>query len=298
MLQTFAGARLDRAGERRRDKAWVAERLRDPAALAVVAGRDGILAEGDRLARVPLASRLDTSAAAGDLVGGSAVDAPVLLGVEDGAALFAVEATEDDELMGLREAAATLVQEEGGLAAYAAAIRNWHRTNRYCPRCGRLTEVVEAGHVRRCTACGKSHYPRTDPVVIMLVEDGDRLLLGRQPSWPPNRYSALAGFVEHGESLEEAVAREICEESGVTVEDVRYVASQPWPFPHTIMLGFISRYASGEPHPRDDELEEVRWVTREELEEAIQERGPVLLPPPLAIARRLIDGWLDSVRAR
>jgi NAD+ diphosphatase len=283
VLQTFAGGVLDRVSERRSDEAWVAERLRDPASRAVVAGRDGVLVEGDRLARVPLD---------GD------PHEPVLLGVEGGAALFAIEAQDGGSLMGLREAAATLAQDEGGLAAYAGALRNWHRTHRHCTRCGAATELRQAGHIRACTACGAHHHPRTDPVVIMLVEDGDRLLLGRQAPWPAGVYSALAGFVEHGESLEEAVAREVSEEAGIEVEDVRYVASQPWPFPTTLMLGFVARWAAGEPHARDDELEEVRWFSRAELEDAVAGRGPVALPPPLAIARRLIEGWLDTVGAR
>jgi NAD+ diphosphatase len=282
VLQTFAGGVLDRVSERRSDESWVAERLSDPASRAVVAGRDGVLVEGDRVARVPLREAAE----------------PVLLGVEDGAALFAVEARDGDSLMGLREAAATLAQDEGGLAAYAAALRNWHRTHRHCARCGARTEPSDAGHVRACPSCSAHHHPRTDPVVIMLVEDGDRLLLGRQAAWPAGVYSALAGFVEHGESLEEAVAREVSEEAGVTVQDVRYVASQPWPFPTTLMLGFVARWAAGEPHARDDELEEVRWFSRAELEDAVAGRGPVALPPPLAIARRLIEGWLDTVGAR
>jgi NAD+ diphosphatase len=128
----------------------------------------------------------------------------------------------------------------------------------------------------------------------MLVVDGDRVLLGRQPSWPERRYSALAGFVEPGESLEEAVAREVAEESGVHVRDVRYVASQPWPFPASLMLGFIAEWAAGAPAVRDGELEDVRWFTREEVRDAAAERGPLLLPAPVAIARRLLDVWLDA----
>jgi NAD+ diphosphatase len=151
----------------------------------------------------------------------------------------------------------------------------------------------EAGHVRLCPACGAQHHPRTDPVVIMLVVDGDRVLLGRQPSWPPGRYSALAGFVEAGESLEEAVAREVLEESGVSVREPHYVASQPWPFPASLMLGFVAAYGGGEAAVRDAELEDVRWFTRDELAAAARDcAGTLQLPPPLAIARRLIDGWL------
>jgi NAD+ diphosphatase len=206
----------------------------------------------------------------------------------------------------VRQAAAVLSREEGGLVAYAAALLNWHRRHRFCSACGRPSDVVEAGLTRLCPNCGAEHHPRTDPVVIMLVTDGDRLLLGRQASWPSGRYSALAGFVEPGEALEEAVAREVREEAGVIVGRPRYVASQPWPFPASLMLGFTAPYESGEAEIRDDELQDVRWFERAELEEAAgapdkddwgtpgDPGGPLRLPPSLAIARRLIDGWLAS----
>jgi NAD+ diphosphatase len=137
------------------------------------------------------------------------------------------------------------------------------------------------------------HHPRTDPVVITLVHDGDRVLLGRNANWPENRFSCLAGFVEPGESLEEAVAREVGEEAGIAVSAVRYVSSQPWPFPASLMLGFEAAYAGGEPHPHDRELQAVRWVAREELRRAIAGEGDMQVPPPLAIARQLMDAWLE-----
>jgi NAD+ diphosphatase len=171
---------------------------------------------------------------------------------------------------------------------------NWHRRHPRCSVCGEPTDAAEAGYVRICPSCGATHHPRTDPVVIMLVTDGDRVLLGRQARWPPGRYSALAGFVEPGETLEEAVAREVREEAGVEVRDPHYVSSQPWPFPSSLMLGFTAEYAGGEAATRDDELEDVRWFSRSELEVIRAGRSDGLgLPPPIAIARRLIDGWLD-----
>ncbi len=273
---TFEGARLDRVTMRRRDAAWVAERTADPASRAVVASADGVLVDGDRLARVPLDGH----------------ESPLLLGVQDGAALFAADGTGRDDLAGLREAAAGLAQDEGGLLAYATALLNWHRQHGFCSVCGAASEIREAGLLRVCPVCRAEHHPRTDPVVIMLVVDGDRVLLGRQPTWPPGRYSALAGFVEPGESLEDAVAREVFEESGVEVTGARYVSSQPWPFPSSLMLGFEASYAGGEVHAADGELEDARWFTREELADAVAGRGELGLPPPLAIARRLIDGWL------
>jgi NAD+ diphosphatase len=277
---TFAGAGLDRAGEHRRDAEWVAARRADPAARAVVVGPEGIALDGDgRIERVPLPSATD----------------PILLGIEDGSPLFAVDAAAvpDLPLTGLRDAGARLAQTEGGLAAYAAALLNWHRRHPFCSVCGHPTEPDWAGFVRRCPNCGAEHHPRTDPVVIMLVVDRDRVLLGRQPTWPPGRYSALAGFVEPGESLEEAVAREVREEAGVEISDPRYVSSQPWPFPSSLMLGFVAQWAGGEPRARD-EVEDVRWFDRAEVAEAVAGRGALGLPPPLAIARRLVDGWLSS----
>jgi NAD+ diphosphatase len=195
----------------------------------------------------------------------------------------------------VRDVAPRLAQDEGGLIAYAAALLNWHRRHRFCSVCGHPSDVEEAGLLRRCPACGAEHHPRTDPVVIMLVVDEprDRVLLGRQASWPPGRYSALAGFVEPGESLEDAVAREVLEEAGVEVAGARYVSSQPWPFPSSLMLGFTVGYVDGEAVATDGELDDARWFTRAELEAAAAGRGDAKLPPPLAIARNLIDGWLS-----
>jgi NAD+ diphosphatase len=287
---TFEGARLDRVTARRRDAGWVADRLRDPASRAVVAAEAAVLVDGDRLARVELAGLLERDAE------------PLLLGVQDGRALFAVDAEELDaaalapaELVSVRDIAPRLAQDEGGLIAYAAALLNWHRRHRFCSVCGTASLVEEAGLLRRCPACGAQHHPRTDPVVIMLVidEERDRVLLGRQPSWPPDRYSALAGFVEPGESLEDAVAREVLEEAGVEVADARYDSSQPWPFPSSLMLGFTASYVSGEAVASDGELEAARWFSREELEEAAAGGGEMRLPPPIAIARTLVDRWLE-----
>jgi NAD+ diphosphatase len=284
---TFAGARLDRVTDRRGDAAWVAARRADPASRAVVAAGGEVLVEADALALIPL-GRVSPPGSE-----------PLLLGLEGGRALFAVDADGLDPaalapagLVAVRDIAPRLAQSDGGLLAYAIALLNWHRRHGFCSVCGSPSEVGEAGLVRVCPACGAQHHPRTDPVVIMLVTDGDRALLGRQPSWPAGRYSALAGFVEPGESLEDAVAREVREETGVEVAGPRYASSQPWPFPSSLMLGFTARYAGGEPAARDGELEDARWFSRAELEEASAGSGSVLLPPPLAIARQLIEGWL------
>jgi NAD+ diphosphatase len=212
-------------------------------------------------------------------------------------------APEDDEHVGLRDAAQVLGQADGGLAAYATAMLNWHRGHSFCPNCASETDVAEGGLVRRCPTCGLQHHPRIDPVVIMLVTDGaERVLLGRQRVWPPRRYSALAGFVGPGESLEEAVAREVFEEAGVRIDPPRYQSSQPWPFPVSLMLGFEAPFREGNIGGSDSELEDARWFTRDEVAaaaaddswEAPDDEGEgLLLPPRSAIARRLIEGWLE-----
>jgi NAD+ diphosphatase len=296
---TFAGAGLDRAGAHRGDADWVRARLADPASRAIVASAEGVLVQEDERGVRP---RLVPLAAA------TALAQPVLLGLDGGgAAVFALDAgavqsqaldEPGARLRGLRDVAAQLTQADGGILAYASALLGWHRRHGFCSVCGAPTEPGEAGHVRTCPRCGAQHHPRTDPVVIMLVTDGDRALLGRRPTWPAGRFSTLAGFVEPGESLEEAVAREVLEEAGVRVAEPRYRSSQPWPFPASLMLGFLARYDGGEARALDGELEEVRWLTREELRRAAAGEHPVVaLPPPDAIARRLMEEWLREPQA-
>jgi NAD+ diphosphatase len=276
---TFTGGALDRAAEHRGDQRWLTAQRADPAARAVLANADGIHAVDDRVALVPLVTADGQE--------------PMLLGLDAEGPVFAVEAPPGTDMLGLRAAAAVLPAEDAGLAAHAAALLNWHRRHRHCSVCGAATTVGGGGIVRNCPRCGAQHHPRTDPVVIMLVVDGDRVLLGRQPTWPPGRYSALAGFVEPGESLEEAVAREVREEAGVEVGPPAYIASQPWPFPSSLMLGFIAPWKAGEPRRVDGELEDVRWFERAQVEEAVQERNGALgVPPRFAIARRLLEHWV------
>ena len=223
----------------------------------------------------------------------------VFLGLAGDRPLFAIDAAADEpdrgRPAGLREVATELPADEAALGAYAASLLSWHRRHRFCANCGAATEATDGGHERRCPACDAHHFPRTDPVVIVRVADAhDRLLLGRQASWPEGRFSVLAGFVEPGETLEEAVRREVAEESGVTVDDVAYVASQPWPFPSSLMIGFNALAAAGDPRPGDGELEEVRWFEREEVEAAAAGTADVFLSPSYSISRRLIDGWLAA----
>jgi NAD+ diphosphatase len=180
----------------------------------------------------------------------------------------------------------------------AGGLTNWHAAHPCCARCGTPTLVVRGGSVRRCPADGSEHFPRTDPAVIVLVHDGaDRCVLGRNPAWPPGRYSVLAGFVEPGESAERAVVREVQEESGLAVGDVRYVTSQPWPFPASLMLAFTARAdGDGEPRPADAELEDVRWFSRDELRAAAGWGAGIglQLPGAVSVARHLVDAWLDE----
>ena len=233
----------------------------------------------------------------GRLVLARPTPASVFLGLMDGAPVFAeyVDGVgpERGRPAGLREAATELRAGDAALAAYAGALLAWHRRHRFCANCGAGTELRDAGHERVCPSCEAHHFPRTDPVVIVRVSDGgDGLLLGRQARWPEGRFSLLAGYVEPGETLEEAVRREVLEESRVALDSVTYLSSQPWPFPSSLMLGFSAVAARGDPAPGDDELAEVRWFEREEIDAAARGEGSLKLSPPYSIARRLIDDWL------
>jgi NAD+ diphosphatase len=298
----FSGMPLDRAATLRGDPAWIAQRLQEPTARVLAAGREGVLLR-DQLEPALMRSPVEP-----DATGDVDPAAPILLGLEDGAAILAVDLEELDaaararftrgaRLVSLRDAGAVLSRPEGGLAAYLMALLNWHRTHRFCANCGASTIVAEAGYSRRCPSCGVVHFPRTDPVVIMLVESAGRLLLGRRAGWPRDRYSVLAGFVSPGESLAEAVAREVREESGIEAYDPRFVTSQPWPFPSSLMIGFEARSDGGEPKTRDGELEDVRWFAADAVCEALTETGPELrLPPRISIARFLIERWVARKR--
>ncbi len=292
---------LDRAVTGRADPSWVASALLAPTTRVVAASREGVLLDHRtpqaliRRSLGPLTDHyVDTSE-------------PILLGLDDGAAIFAVDLdalspdaratfTEGARIVGLRDAGSVLSRAEGGLAAYLLALLNWHRRHRFCANCGAATTVAEAGYSRRCASCGAVHFPRTDPVVIMLVENTGRLLLGRHAEWPLGQYSALAGFVSPGESLEEAVLREVREESGIEVYDPTFVTSQPWPFPSSLMLGFAARSDGGEPIAHDGELEDVRWFTLGAIRAALTgESQELRLPPSVSIARFLVEGWVARV---
>ncbi|RKS71802.1 NAD+ diphosphatase [Actinomadura pelletieri DSM 43383] len=194
--------------------------------------------------------------------------------------------------VGLRRVGALLGDRDSGLLTHAVALENWHRTHLHCTRCGAATRVASAGHVRVCPEDGSQHFPRVDPAVIMLVTDeADRILLARGPQWPADRRSILAGFVEPGESLEQAVAREVHEEVGLSVRDIRYLGSQPWPLPQSLMLGFTARADGDVPlRPDPEEISDAAWYTRAELRTAI-DTGELVAPGPLSIAAQLIMRW-------
>ena len=186
--------------------------------------------------------------------------------------------------------------QDAPILAAALSLTNWHRRHRFCANCGQSSAIVRGGWSRRCDRCGAEHFPRVDPVVIMLAEHDGRLLLGRQPHYPPGRYSALAGFVEAGETIEAAVARELGEEAGIAVADVTYIASQPWPFPSSLMIGCTARALDDALTIDTTELDDARWFTRNEIEAAIagEPDAAFLPPPPYAIARTLLDNWLAA----
>ncbi len=287
----------------RLDPAWVAARLEDPTSRTLLASADGVLVSAGppvSLLRVPVPVR--ASRATGEAW-------PVMLGLEDDVALFAVDLdvqapeerqrlSERGRIASLREAGSVLAPAEAGLAAYLVALLNWHRRHRFCPACAAALLVTDGGFSRACPGCGAQHFPRTDPAVIVLVEHDGCALLGRQTGWPKGQYSVLAGFVGPGESLEEAVIREVKEESGITARDPRFVGSQPWPFPMSVMLGFEARSEGGEPVPRDGELEDVRWFTREEIGAALSGRSSdLVMTPGISISYFLIERWFARVSA-
>ncbi|HYD99566.1 MAG TPA: NAD(+) diphosphatase [Alphaproteobacteria bacterium] len=316
----YAGAALDRAAHRRKDAAWLAEALAAPQARFLPLWRSQSLFA---IARDSEAFPMADAAWWGEPPGVDPVPLhltaaedwwrevpgaePVLLGLEGEAVWFAldlsaVEAPEAHPALGrgrfcdMRRVGPLLPHAEGSRLAYARGLLWWHQRHRFCGVCGAATVSAEAGHVRRCTNadCGTPHFPRTDPAVIMLVTDGDRCLLGRQAAWPAGMVSTLAGFVEPGESLEEAVAREVFEEVGVRVADVRYHSSQPWPFPSSLMLGFTAVATDATLTLDRDEIEDARWFDREALRRAGDGEDGLRLPRRDSIARRLIEDWLAA----
>lgn len=299
---------VDRATIRRRDEAWLAEAWRRARILLVHDGQTIVHQAATSIPSQPGTAVNRDDSGEWALMYSSADTAPagaqLFLGLADDVPYFAVIATQlptpsaDQRSGGLRELMAVLPADEAACLTQAIALENWHRRHPMCATCGAATEVAEAGHLRRCPRCGAEHFPRTDPAVIMLVHDGvDRCLLGRHGVWPKRRFSTLAGFVEPGESLEETVAREVAEEVGVSVTGVEYFGNQPWPFPASLMLGFLATARYAAPIVDGDEISEARWFTRAELIAAVAS-GEVFPPSSISIARRLVEAWLGESLTR
>jgi NAD+ diphosphatase len=244
---------------------------------------------------------------AADVVDQIEPEALIFLGHHAGHDYFAIPVTDDGEgerwlswsehlsFGNLWLSGSRLGQFEASLLAYARGMCHWHERSQFCGRCGSPTRSDRAGHQRKCTSlhCGATEFPRTDPAVIVLVSDGDQCLLGNKHGWPESRFSTIAGFVEPGETIEQAVVREVKEETGVDATGLEYHSSQPWPFPGSVMLGFFARATSKEISLNDGELREARWFSREEVEAAKTKSGWLRLPSRISIARRLVEDWCD-----
>lgn len=275
---------LDRVDEHRRSSEWVAQLWRSPEA---------------KLLKVDDHSRFTTNAGGSKLrLVKPFVDFDPqrhrLLGLLDEIPIFAVQTLTEGEVHDFREVAHQLTDNERDIAATATAVINWHRSEPHCPCCGAETRVINGGYARHCLACDRELFPRTDPAVIVaIIDPDDRLLLGNQVSWQGNRLSVFAGFVEAGESLEQAVHREMAEEVDVTLSDVSYFGSQPWPMPRSLMLGFSARAESSDINIDGEEIGFAAWFTRDELAAKLQS-GEISLPTKSSIAYRLVQAWRDG----
>ena len=298
----YSGNPVDRGEKERRDDQWIAGKAKDSASKFLPLRDLNILVndvEGG-LGWVGVADleRLGVNAS------------PVFLGLLGNTAHFAVDISAQDKAVaelsdgnGFRFVDARSVTEilngpDSGIVAQARAQINWHNVNGFCSICGSETSVIRGGQVRKCSKCEKENYPRTDPVIIVVVSDGDRCLLGQSRRGRLNRtntYSALAGFVDQGESIEEAVAREVMEEAGIQVGQVRYHSSQPWPFPSSLMIGCHADATTTEINFDDEEMNDVRWFSRDEVAAALQGKNDSLnVPQPIAIAHHLITAWVNG----
>ena len=292
---SLARGTLDRAGLRRRDPDLLPLLLKDPLTriLQLVEGRAQVLESGRDVALL-LRSPQEQDGLRLVVFLGQDQHGTAYLGVVG----QAQDASGTAPWRSLREVGVLLSDQDAGMFATVLGLANWHAVHTHCPLCGTATEPDQAGWIRRCPKDGTEHYPRTDPAVIMAVTDAaDRLLLARSPKWPQGRLSVLAGFVEPGESLEAAVAREVLEEVGVVVEHVHYLGSQPWPFPSSLMVGFTGRAVDSALHLDQEEIAEAVWVTRQELAQMVA-AGSFAISPTVSIARRMIEHWyggpLDS----
>jgi NAD+ diphosphatase len=273
----FTNTPLDRAAEKRKDAAWLRARLDDPSTIVVGLHEGKPIVRDGALARLPIAH----------------VENPLFLGIDqNGAALFAIESPSDQNAADFRAVILDLPEHDAAIAATARSLFEWHRRHAFCSVCGKPTAIAAAGWQRVCPSCNAEHFPRVDPVVIMLPLFEGRCLVGRQFAWPKGRMSALAGFLEPGETIEEACAREVREEAGLIATRVSYFGSQPWPFPSSLMIGLFAEVANDEAVADGTELEEVVWLTRAEARAMLDGTHPTLLPPStLGISRHLIHAW-------
>jgi NAD+ diphosphatase len=299
----FAGSPLNRASEKRTDSNWIESKRRDPSSLILPLWRlEPFLLEPVK-SDAPAALGLLRSEIVNSLAND---DAPcIFLGLDGDIAVFALDVSAADDpgnrgpLAGLgyfreaRTAAQTVSIKDAAIIAQAKAMIDWHQRHGFCPRCGAPTKMVDAGYRRLCGKCNAEHFPRVDPVVIMLATDGDACLVGRGKQFPPGMFSALAGFVEPGETVEEAVRRELTEEASVEVGDVTYYATQPWPFPSSLMIGCFAKAKSRDVKADENEIAELRWLERDLVQDLItgKRRDGIRLPPPIAIAHHLIKSW-------
>ena len=296
----YVGTTLDRVSERRADAQLIAAATRHPNARAVIVG-------GELIVLRQVGGAADPFFPISDVEALGARSEPILIGIADGAATVAHAVTADAAeqfklrtdlfVTDLRTIAMRGQVEPQHLQpiAIAKALLTWHAKHGFCSNCGAPTSMSEAGWRRDCTACGTQHFPRTDPCVIMLTIDGERCLLGRSTRFPPGMYSCLAGFVEPGESLEEAVRRETFEEAGVETSRVAYFASQPWPFPMSLMIGCFAEARTRDIKIDPNEIEDARWVTREEAAQMLARQHPegISTPPPIAIAHHIIRAFVE-----
>ncbi|RDS84104.1 NAD(+) diphosphatase [Dyella psychrodurans] len=298
---TFAGLSLilDRVSEQRDESDWVSAKSQasDARYLLLDPAGDAFLhREQDALRWLNAEERERLLPQASSSLLGLIDDRPhfmLLLDESDDAA--ALETALHARRRGLREAGLQLAADEAGLFAYTKGLAHWQRETRFCARCGAPVKLVSSGHRAQCTnpACGRLHFPRTDAAIIVIVEYEGACLLGRQAGWPPGRYSTLAGFIEPGEALEDAVRREVAEESGVIVGDVHYHSSQPWPMPASLMVGFTATAVSPAIHLRDGELEDARWFTPQRIIDGLAD-GSLATPPKLSVSYQLMSHWLSE----
>jgi NAD+ diphosphatase len=297
---TFTSLTLDRAPRRRRDRAWIAEQLEAPTTRFLPIWRSRVLVTRETAPRaawlsLERARELTRQAESVILLGESEEQTYVALGLTTTHAAPPTVLTKLGTFQRLRTVAPLLDGHTAALLAYAKAMVHYHHGHQFCARCGSPTRSEQGGHLRACTSvsCGQQDFPRTDPAIITLVTSKDQCLLARQPAWPKNLYSIIAGFVEPGESLEAAVAREVREETGVRVGQVRYHSSQPWPFPRSLMIGFTAVAETTTIRLRDGELERARWLSREAIVRELRQ-GRLQLPSTISISHRLIERWFDA----